>query len=227
MQAILQSEPELEHSKLYAVVHLLKTVEDSTEKTGLIKEFYDVVRSTLVDRCHKVACQWYKQNPEWVQLRDDLVTDTFILAVHSIKRVELEPNWDEETCLQKVNFWIDDIANEVFLEFRKENQDLNQTFTDYNDDFGDKEEEESIGTRKSIYKYDTEKFKKIIDGLSPLALDVLKMCLKNNTLGENNQKHNNDDDIDELVKKHSTTKEAIRQTKHRVIKLIRGSKLIK
>lgn len=216
------------NQSLTALVNMFGLCEDEKEDRALKEEFYYRFYEKLYDRIHKITHKLFKGQPECEEITRDTHQETFILAFEKIKGFKTKDSWNDQECFKVVLHWLGEIANNLLLKKRGLEKEERLKFENYI--YAYKADIKNGGIGKTKYKptFDRAKFDAIWARLSPIAKEILLLCIEHETIGkqdEENTKHLPDDVIKELVEKYKVTKETIRQTKSRALKAIKSCKI--
>lgn len=226
----IPSSQRLNHKNLTltALVGMLGLCEDEKEDRALKEQFYYRFHEKLYDRIHKSTHKLFKGQPDCDEIRDDTFQETFMVAFQKIKGFKAKDTWDDSECHKVVLHWLGDIANNLLLKQRDIAKEDVLKFENYYYAYKADIRKGSIGKTKYKPTYDRAKFDKVWEKFSPMAKEVLILCMEYETIGKNdeeNTKHLPDSVIKQLTEKYNVTKENIRQTKSRALKAIKSCKI--
>lgn len=213
---------------LIRLVSALALCEDEVEDRALKEAFYYHFHEKLFERVHKATFRLFSGQPDCEDIRDDIFQDTVIKAFEKVKGFRVNRDWSDKECKKVVLHWLGEIANNLLLKKRKTEADdktnLDQYFYERRADL----RQGSIGKTKYKPTYDRGKFDLTWKKLSPMARDILILCMEHGTIGkpdEENTRHLPDSVIKELMEKYGASQSSIRQTKSRALKAIKSCKI--
>ncbi|MFZ2285046.1 MAG: hypothetical protein WAV86_14330 [Lutibacter sp.] len=227
MKVQLNPEEPPELSPTVNVILSLKENNSEAELNYLQTTFYNIFKDKFYDRCNKITFKIYGQNPEWKNICDDVFQDTFITAFEAIKNFKCNKDWEDAECIKVVLFWLGQIANFKLLNQITEEKSIKESLESYQYNIINDNLPGEVSKREYKPQYDKVKFDSVWSKFSSMKKELILLCAKYDTIGEENTKHLPDEVISSLTKKYNIKPASIRKAKERVLTALKACKIEK
>lgn len=196
------------------LISLILSTKDETYLSELQSMFYVEFRQKVYTRCAAVAQKRFGHSPEWREVAEDTVQETFLFAIRNLDKFKSDKFWTEELAVKKVTSWLSEIASHKVLDYYAAQKSEKDELDRYKYDLKMGLQKGKTSDPKKFRIVERAKLEEAMSKLTAIQKDVLLTYIEHDCF-INSQKHLPTDIMDMICKKYNKTSTNIRQLKKR------------